>query len=215
MNFTTIIFLIIFCSLNLFAQNDKENSFTKIDTLNIVIDSNMSLEEALSGKKIPLSVKRDLVIVDVYYFSFDEKLHKGQIVVHKEVEQDVIEIFNFIKDSGFPVEKVIPINKYNWSDDASMRDNNTSSFNYRYVSGTKILSMHAQGLAIDINPMQNPYIKNNRISPKGSEYDVSKQGTISADSELVKEFLKRGWSWGGHWKSLKDFQHFQKKLPKR
>ena len=107
---------------------------------------------------------------------------------------------------------MIPISEYNWSDEMSMRDNNTSAFNYRYVSGTKILSMHAQGLAIDINPLQNPYVKNGNCSPDGSSYDTSKRGTFRPNSEIVEAFKDKGWEWGGDWKDRKDYQHFEKRL---
>jgi hypothetical protein len=93
-----------------------------------------------------------------------------------------------------------------------MKDNNTSGFNYRFISGSKILSKHASGLAIDINPKQNPYIKNGTTTPDGSIYEIDSIGTLTEDSRIVKEFKKRGWTWGGDWKSLKDYQHFQKIL---
>ena len=177
-----------------------------------VIDSNIDFEEAVSGKEIPQSIIQNLRLVDVYYYGFDDKLHKGQLVVHREVVLDVIEIFEFIRESHFPIHKVIPISKYGWSDEKSMQDNNTSAFNYRYISGTRIISNHASGLAIDINPYLNPYIKNGTSLPSNCIYDTTKAGTILADSELVKEFNKKGWQWGGDWKSLKDYQHFEKKL---
>jgi hypothetical protein len=72
--------------------------------------------------------------------------------------------------------------------------------------------MHASGLAIDINPKQNPYVKNGSSSPAGSLYELDEYGTICPDSEIVKAFKEKGWSWGGDWKSLKDYQHFQKTL---
>jgi len=134
------------------------------------------------------------------------------LVVHKAVVLDVIEIFELIRESRFPIGKVVPISKYGWSDEKSMRDNNTSAFNYRFISGSRVISNHAAGLAIDINPALNPYIKNGNSLPENCIYDTTKVGTISASSELVKEFKQRGWEWGGDWKSLKDYQHFEKKL---
>lgn len=189
-----------------------KNILTQYEDSEYVIDSNLNFEEAVTGLSIPASVLNNLRLVNVYYFGFDNKLHKGQLVVHKDVVLDVIEIFEFIRESRFPVEKVIPVNKYNWSDEKSMKENNTSSFNYRFISGTRVTSSHAAGLAIDINPRLNPYIKNGDSVPEGSVYDTEKPGTISTDSQLVKEFKKRGWQWGGDWKSLKDYQHFEKKL---
>jgi hypothetical protein len=177
-----------------------------------VVDSEMDFEKAVSGKNIPQSIIENLRIVDVYYYGFDHKLHKGQLIVHKEVVLDVIEIFEFIRESQFPVNKVVPISYYGWSDEKSMMDNNTSAFNYRYISGTRVISNHASGLAIDINPLFNPYIKNGNSLPANCIYDTTKAGTISADSKLVEEFKAKGWQWGGEWKSIKDYQHFEKKL---
>ncbi len=180
----------------------------------IKIDSDFNHKEAISGKNIPEIIKNKLELVTVYYYGFDEKLHQGQILIHKDVVQDIKEIFNFIRETKFPVERVIPICEYKWSDEESMKDNNTCSFNYRFISGTRIHSMHASGLAIDINPLQNPYIKNDIVLPEGAVYDTTAKGTITANSQLVKEFKKRGWSWGGDWESLKDYQHFEKKIQK-
>jgi len=189
-----------------------ENILSQDEEQGFVIDSDVAFEEAVAGISIPQSILENLRLVDVYYYGFDEKIHKGQLVVHKDVVLDVIEIFELIRESRFPIGKVVPISKYGWSDEKSMRDNNTSSFNYRFISGSRVISNHAAGLAIDINPALNPYIKNGNSLPENCIYDTTKVGTISASSELVKEFKQRGWEWGGDWKSLKDYQHFEKKL---
>lgn len=189
-----------------------DNAQSQKDGSDSVIDSNLDFNEAVAGLSIPQSTLENLRLVDVYYYGFDEKLHKGQLIVHREVVLDIIEIFEFIRESHFPVEKVIPICKYDWSDEKSMKDNNTSAFNYRFISGTRVISNHAAGLAIDINPKLNPYIKNGSSLPTNCVYDTTKAGTISTSSPLVAEFKQRGWQWGGDWKSLKDYQHFEKKL---
>jgi hypothetical protein len=178
----------------------------------IIIDADYTIEKALRGGNIPSSVKNSLELVTVNYYGFDGKLHQGQIIVNKEIANDIVEIFKVIEETKFPVEKVVPIVEYNWSDEKSMNDNNTSSFNYRFISGSRILSMHANGLAIDINPEQNPYVKNETSIPAGSEYKLKNMGTIEPDSKIVKAFKEKGWTWGGDWKSLKDYQHFQKKI---
>lgn len=206
--FPSIFFLIIFIIVG-FTKNYTQSAN---EEPGYVIDSNIDFEQAVSGKNIPQSIIENLRIVDVYYYGFDEKLHKGQLVVNKEVVLDIIEIFEFIRETRFPINKVIPISKYDWSDDKSMQDNNTSAFNYRYISGTRVISNHASGLAIDINPKLNPYIKNGNSLPVNCIYDTTKAGTIFTESELVKEFKKKDWQWGGDWKSLKDYQHFEKKL---
>lgn len=201
-------FLMIFTTHGIKSKNFQSVS----EESGYIIDSEIDFEEAISGKNIPESIIANVRLVNVYYYGFDEKLHKGQLVVHKEVVLDIIEIFELIRETRFPINKVIPISKYDWSDDKSMLDNNTSAFNYRYISGTRVISNHASGLAIDINPGLNPYIKNGISLPANCIYDTTKAGTISANSDLVKEFKKKGWKWGGDWTSLKDYQHFEKKL---
>jgi len=178
----------------------------------IIIDADYTFDEALKESNIPPPVINTLVLVTVNYYGFDGILHQGQILVNKDIEKDVEEIFSVIEEIKFPVEKVVPIVKYDWSDEKSMNDNNTSAFNYRFISGSRILSMHANGLAIDINPKQNPYVKNGTSIPAGSKYKLNNIGTIKPDSKIVKIFKEKGWTWGGDWKSLKDYQHFQKKI---
>lgn len=190
----------------------NKNILNQNEESGYVIDSDIDFEEAVAGHNIPQSVLDNLRLVNVYYYGFDDKLHKGQLVVHKDIVLDMIEIFELIRESRFPIGKVIPISKYGWSDEKSMQDNNTSAFNYRFISGSRVISNHAAGLAIDINPALNPYIKNGDSLPENCIYDTTKAGTILSDSELVKEFKRRGWQWGGDWKSLKDYQHFEKKL---
>jgi hypothetical protein len=176
----------------------------------IIIDSHITLTQALSGKEIPNTNTKNLKIVDVEYYSFDHRLHRGQLVIHKDLEDDIKEIFELIKEKRFPIKKVIPVNVYNWSDENSMRDNNTSAFNYRFVSGTRTFSAHSLGRAIDINPFQNPQIKRGKTSPQGAVYNKYAPGTITKQAWLIHEFYKRGWRWGGDWNSLKDYQHFEK-----
>lgn len=176
----------------------------------IIIDSDYTFEEIFLNSKVPSNIRKNLKLISVEYFSFDDKLHRGQVVIHKDLADDIIEIFKVIKEEKFPVSKVIPINKYNWSDEKSMNDNNTSAFNYRFVKGSSLLSSHAQGRAIDINPILNPHVKNGKTIPVNSKYDVNDKGTITLNNFLVKEFTKRGWDWGGLWQRNKDYQHFEK-----
>lgn len=176
----------------------------------IIIDSHITLKDALKGREFPDANIKNLQILDVEYYSNDRKLHRGQIIISKELANDIKEIFQIIKEKKFPIKKVVPINNYNWSDQASMRDNNTTAFNYRVVTGTKSFSAHAMGRAIDINPFLNPEIKNGKISPEGAQYNKFIPGTITSHSWLVHEFYKRGWRWGGDWKFMKDYQHFEK-----
>lgn len=187
-------------------------SMSDNDASEIIIDSDFSDETAISGTNAPEEIRKNLRLITVQYYSFDNKLHKGQIVIHKSLTDDVKSLFNIIKEQKFPVARVIPIVKYRWDDQKSMSDNNTSAFNYRFITGTNKLSYHSFGMAIDINPLLNPYIKDDRVLPEEAEYDPAIKGTITKNSFLVKEFKKLGWAWGGDWKDRKDYQHFEKKL---
>lgn len=204
MNYFIFFICVFSISLTSFA-NDKTNE-------KIIIDSEMTFEEAIAGTKAPNEIIDSLVLVNVKYYSFDGKLHQGQIVVHKSVESDIIQVFDVIYKTKFPVGKAIPIVKYKWSDDSSMSDNNSSSFCYRFIAGTERLSLHAYGKAMDINPFYNPVIyEDGKISPNGAKYNPEKQGTFTSDSPVVQEFIKLGWRWGGNFNSFKDYHHFDKK----
>jgi hypothetical protein len=180
-------------------------------TEEIVVDSSMSFSEAIEGTNAPLEIIDLLSIIDVCYYSFDGRKHQGQIIVNQELEEDVYEIFNFIEKILFPVGKVVPIVAYQWDDNNSMEDNNSSSFNFRVIEGTTKLSMHSLGRALDINPVQNPVIYSNGVViPQGAKYLPKERGTFTADNPIVNEFLKRGWHWGGNFDQPKDYHHFEK-----
>ena len=177
-----------------------------------IVDSKMTFEEAIAGTQAPQELIDKLVLLDVEYYSTDKRLHAGQIVVHKDVAEDVKTIFQLIKETRFPVAKAVPIVKYAWSDDASMNNNNCSAFNYRFVAGTERLSNHAFGKAVDINPRFNPVIyESGKISPKGAAYDPKREGTFHKDCPIYKKFIELGWRWGGDFISFKDYHHFDKK----
>jgi len=181
------------------------------DNEEIIVDSQMSFFEAIEGTTAPLEIIDSLCLLDVIYYSFDGIKHQGQIIVNRELEDDVYEIFNLIDKLKFPLGKVIPIVAYQWNDYNSMADNNTSSFNFRVIEGTTKLSMHSLGKAVDINPVQNPVIyPNGVIAPEGAKYRPKEKGTFTADNAIVQEYLKHGWHWGGDFDQPKDYHHFEK-----
>jgi hypothetical protein len=185
---------------------------------NPIVDSNITLSEALR-KYAPPKMKNRQRIVDVLYYSFDGKIHQGQLVIDRRLINDIQRVFQVALEARFPINSVIPISHerfqkngvYN-SDGQSMLANNTSAFNYRRVTGGKSLSMHSYGFAIDINPVQNPYIKRRKVLPAGAVYNPAKPGTLTRNCPVVKTFISLGWDWGGNWRSLKDYQHFEKVL---
>ena len=193
-----------------YSNNAKVHEI-KIDT-SIIIDSDYNQSEIFSNNlAIPDSIISQLSSIKIRYIGYDSLIHQGQIIVHHSISEEMGLIFNELLKVKFPIEKVIPIVYYNWDDDSSMSDNNTSSFNYRKVKNSNKLSTHALGLAIDINPRDNPFIdRHGNKSPPNGVYDSSRPGTITSSSQCYKIFEKYGWKWGGHWRYSKDYQHFSK-----
>lgn len=171
-----------------------------------------SLETALEGTNAPDSILDQLELIGVRYMGIDSLTYIGQLVVHRDLVGEIAGIFNALFELRFPIEKVIPICYYDWSDDASMQANNTSCFNYRNITGGSYLSWHAFGRAIDINPYFNPFIRfrSGQVYPEGAVYNPSTPGTITQGSEVVRIFKQHGWEWGGDWRYSKDYQHFYK-----
>ena len=183
-----------------------------------IIDSDITLAQALRKYSPPEFQKRQRLI-EVLYYSFDGKIHKGQLVIEERLVGDIREVFRVALKNKFPIGSVIPIShdKFyqdgEWNEDEqSMLSNNCSAFNYRTVTGGASLSKHAYGFAIDINPVQNPYSKGDVVLPAGAVYDPSVPGTLTEECPVVKTFKRLGWTWGGNWKTLKDYQHFEKAL---
>ena len=160
--------------------------------------------------------RTSLVLVSVPYLNFEGNRREGQLIVAKEVAESVAAIFEDIFASGqFPIASIEPINRFDGDDDASMTANNTSAFNCRLTTGGTRLSSHAFGTAIDINPVQNPYVKgtttlpgNGRAFDEPSERSADRAGVLIDGDVATTAFAKRGWTWGGNWTSLKDYQHF-------
>lgn len=162
----------------------------------------------------------DLRYVSVLYEDFNGETQTGEIICNKAIAQDLVEIFYELYLNHYQIDKIRLIDEYDADDDLSCADNNTSCFNFRKVYGSDNLSKHALGLAIDINPFQNPYVTYpdgvERISPPGSEpyadRDSGLPHIISEDDLCYQLFTAHGFTWGGHWRTLKDYQHFQKEL---
>ena len=173
----------------------------------------MTFEESVEGvsDECPGWILDNQVLIDVVYWGFDGELHQGWVVADARVVNDLLLVFSQMFLLEFPMESVIPICEFGWDDDVSMECNNTSAFNYRCVPGTERLSNHSYGLAIDINPVQNPYYAGGRVSPEGAFYDASVPGTLYDGHPVVILFKSLGWRWGGDW-SEPDYQHFDKRL---
>ncbi len=179
------------------------------DASRVVVDSRMTLAQALGGTNAPERVRKSLAIVDVRYRGFDARAHAGQIVVRKDLAREVQSIFRNLERLRFPIARVVSVARYGWSDNASMAANNTSGFNYRRKPGERGMSRHAFGTAIDLNPRQNPYVLGKVVLPPGARHRAGVRGTI-VDGPVVRAFTRRGWQWGGHFRRHKDWQRFYK-----
>ncbi|MDG3006098.1 M15 family metallopeptidase [Paludisphaera mucosa] len=185
-----------------------------------IIDSAMTEAEAFEGLRpgCPAEVRDAQRLFDVVYQGFDGKVHKGQIVAHKDLVEDIRHAFAVALKEKFPIRSAIPVShpKFRkngfWDDDLSMEADNTSSFNYRPITGGTRISNHGYGRAIDVNTAENPYIKGSKILPPGAKYDPRAPGTLTRDHPFTRAFVDRGWTWAGDWKapSPTDYQHFEK-----
>jgi len=172
----------------------------------------MTRVQALASNGFPEQVLARMAIVNVDYLGFDGLDHRGQLVIDKELAEEVRAIFADLKRIRYPIKKIVPVVRYGWDDIRSMKDNNTSGFNYRGQvtpnGSSKILSKHALGRAIDLNPYLNPYVSSSGKAL--SAYRPSVRGTLTRNSAATRVFLSRGWKWGGNWPGGKDYQHFVK-----
>ncbi len=180
-----------------------------------IVDSDITLCEALKGTTAPKSITSRLAIVDVEYYSIDNMLHRGQIVIDSTLCGDIIELFKVIKSQKIIIEMVVPI-KFDLPDNGTTMAhlNNTYGFHYRVkAGGKKSLSKHSFGTAIDINPFDNPYIsRSGRVIPQGAKYDiVNNSRSLTSNSEIVILLKSMDWIWGGDWRDPKDYMHFEKR----
>lgn len=164
--------------------------------------------------------REELKYLHILHVGFDNNTHEGELIVNKRIAEDVIDIFKELYKAGYQIEKVRLIDEYNAQDELSMRDNNSSAFNFRYISYSTTLSKHAMGLAVDINTLYNPYIKQVdgrlNIEPANAVQYVDRNRQfphkIDHDDLCYKLFTKYGFEWGGDWEDSKDYQHFEIKL---
>ena len=163
-----------------------------------------------SGDPVSLS---QLSLIHVSYWGFDNKPHTGSLVVNAQWAARLCTVFKKLYDARFPIHSMNLIDDYGASDRRSMNADNTSSYNGRWRGGTtNVWSMHAYGLAIDINTVENPWVYGSGVSPDAgraySNRSLKAKGTIHAGDVVVKAFASIGWIWGGSWSTSKDYQHF-------
>ena len=156
----------------------------------------------------------DLRYLIVTHYDGDGNVVRGEIICNVAIADDLIDIFRNLYQAQYPIESIRLIDEFEADDIKSMQANNTSCFNFRKIAGSKKLSKHARGLAIDINPLYNPYVKGSTVSPEeGRPYANRRKDfpyKIDENDLCYKEFIAHGFKWGGSWNSLKDYQHFEK-----
>ncbi len=167
-------------------------------------------------KDAPVKLK-DLRYVHILYVDFDGAEHEGELLVHRKVTKDVMEIFEALYDAKYPLRSVRLVDDFEepFDDNRSMAADNTSAYCCRRVTGKKKFSRHSYGTAIDVNPVENPYIRpDGSFAPLESEPYLNRKdvrpGMITEQDLCYKLFTKHGWKWGGHFKGQKDYQHFSK-----
>ncbi|MGA9761476.1 MAG: M15 family metallopeptidase [Gaiellaceae bacterium] len=175
------------------------------------IDSTFRAQMTSWHRGCPVRVS-NLRLVSVSYWGFDGRSHAGRLIVRRGYAGQVVAALRTLYYGRFPIRRMRPVEAYGSSDDRSMAADNTSAFNCRGVAGSSSWSEHAYGRAIDINPLENPELRDGVVSPPGGRAYVDrrrwKKGMIHAGDRAVRAFAAVGWKWGGYWHSLKDYQHF-------
>ncbi len=191
----------------------------KCFTSESIDDHTFSRMYGKSYKKDCAVPRSDLRLLKVMHRDNSGNIRLGELVCHKSIASDLLDIFKTLYRAGYPIERMTLVDNYNADDEASMAANNTSCFNYRRIAGAKKLSLHSQGKAIDINPLYNPCVKRRKngattVTPQnGKPYaDRTKRFAykLTQGDLCYKEFIRHGFRWGGSWRSLKDYQHFEK-----
>lgn len=166
--------------------------------------------------------RSDLRYITALHKDKDGNIHQGEMVVHKLIAEDVLEILEKLYDAGYPIERMVLPDNYMADDEIMMRDNNSSCFNFRFISHTTNISKHGLGMAVDINTLYNPYhkiVKND----DGTETEVIEPATgkpyldrsaefdykINKGDLCYRLFIEKGFEWGGDWSDRKDYQHFE------
>ena len=162
--------------------------------------------------------RSELRYIKALHITLDGVIKRGEMVVNRAISDDIVKILRALFDAGYPIERMVLVDEYNADDEASMAANNSSAFNYRTTPGGTRLSAHSRGMAVDINPLYNPYVKvlsdRTIVAPKAATEFVERSGAfpykIDRDDVCCRLFLEHGFEWGGDYKSIKDYQHFEK-----
>jgi hypothetical protein len=152
--------------------------------------------------------------VRLSYWGFDGLAHMGALILNESAVRDVVVVFRRLYGARFPLRRLRPIDAYGGNDERSLAADNTSAFNCRYVvgPGPRRWSQHAYGLAVDVNPVENPYLEGGRVHPRAGRAYLNRSkvrpGMAVRGGLLVRAVAAVGWQWGGRWRGTPDYQHF-------
>ena len=206
--------LLIIACLSLLTARAQDCDFS-IDTISDAVFLRMQ------GRSFPANCttpRSELRYLRVLHRNAEDSVLHGELVCNKAIAEDLLDIFRKLYEAHYPIEHIRLIDDYEADDELSMRDNNSSSFCFRVVSGTTKLSKHARGLAVDINTRYNPYVRTRngrrQVSPDNSLPYVDRTKSFPYKIEegdlCYRLFIEHGFTWGGHWQTMKDYQHFEK-----
>ena len=177
-----------------------------------------SVEARMRGVSYPADAGialSELRYLRLSYVDFDGESQTGEMVCHEAIAGDLVEIFQALYEARYPIRSIRLIDDFGGSDEASMRADNTSCFNYRPRTGQRRLSTHALGRAVDVNPLENPFVdRQGRVQPAGAEAYADRSADfphkIDREDLCYRLFRAHGFAWGGAWRSVRDYQHFEK-----
>ena len=156
-----------------------------------------------------------LTYLTITYVDFNGEYQIGHMIVADEIGEEVLEIFQEIYEARFPIYSIKLIDYFDAIDYYSLAANNSSAFNFRYIANTRTISRHGFGMAIDINPIQNPYVRGNNVKPDAGRAYLDRSyvrpGMIVRGDAVYNAFISRGWTWGGNWTLPRDYHHFERR----
>jgi D-alanyl-D-alanine carboxypeptidase-like protein len=180
-----------------------------ISTIGRALGAKMTGVSWRAGCPVPLS---DLRLLTLTYRGFDGRAHSGRLIVHEDDARAVVSVFRRLYQAAFPIRRMRLVDEYRGSDFRSIEADNSSAFNCRAATGSTRWSEHAYGRAIDVNPIENPYVSGGQTSHPASVPYLDRArirpGMAHEGGALVRAFDAIGWGWGGRWSEPKDYQHF-------
>ena len=195
------------------TEQIKDSGIDKYFTIALVSDSLWHMIQNNNAIN-----RNDLRHIRVLHWDHDNKTHRGEMICHRSIADTLVEIFKELYKAKYPIQRMVLPHLYGNDDEAQMQDNNTSCYCPRTVKGTTVMSKHALGLAVDLNPLYNPYYKTRKngsldVQPSTATPFVDREKEfnykIDHNDLAYKLFTSHGFRWGGDWKSCKDYQHFE------